>query len=634
MRFLEHQHIVTRDFSVSLPIDMKKLFYTLTLCAMTQVLVAHTTVQHIATADELRLAVVGLKNNPVAAGDTLTLMLAKGCYRLTAPLEITKSGEGLLCIMGHHEGGTVITGGIPVTGWTVNGNGTWSAAVPKGGENCREMVADGTYATLARTPNKGFHLLKGARETLYEEWYSNQYFNLEDCDWDKLAPLNEAELQRVILQFYHKWDITFRHVSGLDKDRLEIISKGVKFVPHNPLTAGTGYVVQDCKAALDSVSEWWMDREKNVIHYIPPTGKDPNTMGIFLPVTDRLLTITGTATQHTKNILVNDLEFEGTAYPWTPELEEPMQGAFGLQGVVSAEFAEGVYFRHCRFRATGRYSVLLGRECHNCGVFRCDFEDLGAGAIALGDYTRHQEDPDVTSFCYAMNNTVRRGGRLNPCGVGIILFNAHDCVIGYNDIHDLYYTGISCGWQWGYNSPGNSSPSVRNYIVENKVSLIGQGILSDMGAIYHLGEAPGTVIARNTVENVYAWDYGGWGIYTDEGSSYVQIRENRVRHTKTGAFHQHYGKENLVENNYFEDGLQHAVAITRKEPHISFYFRGNTLVQKTPEMFGGVWTKARIKADGNTYWREKGEATFAGKSFKSWQRTHEPHSVYRRPEGF
>lgn len=634
LTFLPRHSLATQDFSVSLPVDMKKLIYALALCLL-PLCTAEAKVTHrrIATADQLVEAAASLETTPIAQGDTLYWRLEKGIYRLSAPLAINKTGEGQLCIMGDHEGGTIISGGIPVTGWTNNGDGTWSAPVPKGGERCREMVVDGAYATLARTPNKGFHLLKTAEERQRPDGGFEDSFTLQDNDWQKLDALDENEIKRVRLQFYHKWDITFRNVNGLNRELKTVEATGGPFEIYNRLTEGTGYVVQDYAAALDSVSEWWMNREKNIIRYMPPKGQDPNKMNISLPIINRLLTINGNSQNTVKNILFGGICFEGSSYPWEHLCEEPMQGAYRLGGAIEVNWANGVYFRQCSFNALGRYGILIGRECHECGIFRCEFTDYGSGAIALGDYNRHAEDKDVTSHCHITGNTIQHGGRINPCGVGIILFNAHDCVISRNNINDLYYSGISCGWQWGYNSPGNKSPSVNNYIAYNHIYNIGQWLLSDMGGIYHLGEARGTIIAHNVIEDVYAWDYGGWGIYTDEGSSYIHIHDNKVYRTKTGGFHQHYGKENLVENNYFEDGLQHAVAVTKKEKHISFYFRGNTLVQKSPEMFGGVWNEARIKGDNNRYWRENGEkATFCGKSFEWWKRTHEPHSMYAAPE--
>ena len=70
-----------------------------------------------------------------------------------------------------------------------------------------------------------------------------------------------------------------------------------------------------------------------------------------------------------------------------------------------------------------------------------------------------------------------------------------------------------------------------------------------MGCVYHLGVDVGTVIEDNLCHNVTAYDYGGWGYYLDEGSSYVTVRGNVVHDTKAAGVFQHYGQHNTIENN-------------------------------------------------------------------------------------
>jgi len=70
-----------------------------------------------------------------------------------------------------------------------------------------------------------------------------------------------------------------------------------------------------------------------------------------------------------------------------------------------------------------------------------------------------------------------------------------------------------------------------------------------MGCVYNLGVAPGTKIWNNICYDVLTYDYGGWGYYTDEGSSFVTIQNNIVYHTKCDGIHQHYGENNLFQNN-------------------------------------------------------------------------------------
>ena len=68
--------------------------------------------------------------------------------------------------------------------------------------------------------------------------------------------------------------------------------------------------------------------------------------------------------------------------------------------------------------------------------------------------------------------------------------HTYENVIAHNEIADLNYTGISCGWVWGY----ENSITRENLIEKNHIHDIGNGVLSDMGGIYLLGNQQGTIV--------------------------------------------------------------------------------------------------------------------------------------------
>ncbi len=195
-----------------------------------------------------------------------------------------------------------------------------------------------------------------------------------------------------------------------------------------------------------------------------------------------------------------------------------------------------------------------------------------------------------------------RYGRVFNNAVGVLVVHAKDCAIANNEIHDGYYTAISAGWVWGYGYNVTSDLQIANNLIYD----IGQERLSDMGGIYLLGVQNGTVVSGNVIHDVIATHtqeggYGGWGIYLDEGASYIHVKNNLVYRCGSQALHQNYGRENVIENNILADSLHGQIAISAKEPHISMYLKRNIIVGDAIRMFADSPTGA-TKDTSNLYW--------------------------------
>jgi parallel beta-helix repeat protein len=255
--------------------------------------------------------------------------------------------------------------------------------------------------------------------------------------------------------------------------------------------------------------------------------------------------------------------------------------------------------------------------------------DLGAGGVKIGDREIPKAEPQATSGISVSQNYIHNIGIVYLAAVGVWIGQSSGNTVAHNEIGDTYYTGISLGWTWGY----GPTAAHDNRIEFNSIYNIGRGLLSDMGCIYSLGIQPGTVERYNLCHDVSRFEYGGWGIYTDEGSSQIVIENNIVYRTQDGGFHQHYGRENIVRNNIFAFGQEAQLRRTRKEPHRSFTFERNIVYWKEGNLLDGEWSDDKFHLDYNLYWQAGSQPIQFGKALlPEWQqRGQDVHSLTSDP---
>jgi len=161
----------------------------------------------------------------------------------------------------------------------------------------------------------------------------------------------------------------------------------------------------------------------------------------------------------------------------------------------------------------------------------------------------------------------------------------------------------------------------------NHVHHICNAYFSDGGGIYTLGISPGTAIRNKVVHDVVPtplMPVGGCGIYLDEGSTGIVVKNNVVYNVGAAAFTQHYGRDNVVRNNVFAFAGRNPICCARPEEHLSYTFEGNVVLsgagQATSDHYSPL--KAKTEFRRNLYWDVSGkEPLFSGVSFAEWQRS-------------
>lgn len=591
--------------------------------------------------------------------NTGTILLKEGVYQLDKPIVIGPEHSGTsagLLITPEPNAKVVISGGKEITGWQKQKSGWWVTEIPEvksGNWKFRQIFANGEPRQRARKPNTGFLRVKGMPDgTPGTTGWNSRSGRFEYSEGDINPKWKNLEDVEVVV--YHFWIDSHFPIQSIDEQThiVNFTKKTYAALSDNFSENGARYIVENVFEELDALGEWYLDRKSGKCYYYPFPGEEPGKTKIFAPFAGQLISFEGDPINQktVKNINFRNLEFCYTN--WELPANDPNlgQGSSDATAAVTLKGAQNCSFDHCRFVNLGTWAVELTAGCSGN-----TFSNNEVGHVAAGGFHVSGGKYDVHPFLRTGNNRITDNhihhyGEVYTSAVGVLAEHTEGNMVSHNHIEHGYYTGISVGCEWGY----QRSISRDNIIEFNHIHDIGKGLMSDMGGIYTLGVSPGTILRNNLIHDVDAHDYGGWGIYMDEGSTHILIENNVVYKTKFAPFNIHYSKEATVRNNIFALGHLEQLNRERSDPHKSVYFEQNIIYWKGGVLLKKNWedkpyqfyfranvppnwkeVKETFDMDYNLWFnpgKKLEEVDFNGKTWKEWNAMgKDVHSLYADP---
>ena len=556
----------------------------------------------------------------------VVIYLRGGVYELTEPVMFGPEDSGTpdygITYTSFPGETAVVSGGRRIAGFKQVEGGVWRAEIPavkSGNWNFRQLFVNGMRRQRSRIPEEGFFYVNGMVS-------SGNPARLHDPEKHIRKDWINSDVEIVSL---HKWTEFRLFIRGRDEES-DSVTLSMPF--YDWIIEKNGrFWIENAREGFDSPGEWYLDREGGALLYRPLPGESIGETEFVAPALGQLVRFEGMPESEkcVTDIRLLGLTFVNTDWSLPSEGYTDMQAAVQIPGVIFGKGAERISVEDCVIKHHGNYGIEFERGCKFITISGNEISDMGAGGVRIGEPRERERAVDMTLGNQITDNHIFDIGNVYRAACGIILFRTGKNRIAHNHIHDTYYTGISNGWSWGYDVT-----STRENIIEyNHVHDIGRGMLSDMGGNYNLGVQPGTIIRNNLFHDISSYGYGGWGIYTDEGSSHILIENNLVYRTKTGGFHQHYGRENIVRNNIFAFSTEGQIIRTRMENHVSFMFNQNIVYWDKGPLLGSNWKDDKYRVDYNLYFQASGEpVTFKSWSFEEWKaRGNDVHSLIADP---
>ena len=496
------------------------------------------------------------------------------------------------------------TGSREISGFKecqVNGRRAFQVYLPEVEQGIwyfKQLFVNGQVSNRTRLPEAGYYWMEGVPGVNFQsELFDGSSSFIYSSDNIKSFH-NLFDTEVVVLHFWIEERMPIRCVNE-GKHIVHLGKKSIFSLKDDFLPRYAKYYVENTIEGLLSPGQWYLDSCNGQLYYLPFEEETVDSIVVTAPCTSQLLAIEGSIEQHdyVEHFNVKGIEFAytnwyqpvtieystkaGIDYASAPQAADSVPGVITLRGTKNCSISE------CSVHDIGFYGFDIQSGCENTSILHNEIYRGGAGGIKAGGADIYGSPAFRCSKSNISYNHIYDCGKVFYSATGIFLKHTAENHVWHNHIHDMFYSGISSGWVWGY----GPNISCQNSFCFNHIHDLGKGILSDMGGIYLLGIQPGTEVKNNLIYNVKSSNYGGWALYTDEGSSHIVLENNICLNTSSHVFHQHYGGENIIRNNILCFGEEGIIAFPKGIDRMQFTFTGNIVITKGSVPFHNKYDK-------------------------------------------
>lgn len=538
------------------------------------------------------------EDNRIQGG--ITIYMEGGTYAFHEPVFIrpedsgTKESPTIIRSVGDEK--VILSGGISIKGWKKQGK-VWVADVPAfNGRplDFRQLWVNGKKAVRARDvedfekmnricsvdekneilyvpavsirrliDNKGNLKAKYAEMVLHQMWcVANLRIRSVEVQGDSAAIRFHQPESRI--QFEHPWPRPMVTTDG-----------------HN-----SAFYLTNARELQDVPGEWYHDIDARKVYYYPREGEKMQEAEVIVPAVETLVRVEGTLDRPVRHIRFEKITFSYTTWMHPSEkghvplqagmyltdgyridpkmqrnyLNHPLdnQGWLGRPAAaVRVVAARQIDFERCRFEHLGS-TGLDYEEAVQGGVVRgCLFRDIAGNGLLVGSFSPAAHETHLP-YDPADRREVCTQQQINNCYfteignedwgcLAIAAGYVGDVNIEHNEISEVPYSGISLGWGWT-----QTVNCMRNNRVHANLIHHYAKHMYDVAGIYTLGSQPKSYVTENCVHSIYKPGYvhdpNHWFyLYTDEGSSFITVRDNWTEGEK--YLQNANGPGNVWENN-------------------------------------------------------------------------------------